>query len=232
VLYGIFDRVRRRWPRLLLENCASGGGRLDLGLLRRFHYTWITDWQLAPRSIKIFNGMTLAFPPELCDRNAGVGQDGHLRGDLDTQVRSCMLGHFTLTGIYPPGEHSNSAHVEQIKHHVAVYKEEIRPWLPTSRLYHHTPVLEGLEPQGWCVMELASADRRHGASGVFRLAGQGEPAFLFRPRGLDPSMTYTVTRDNVGLSFVRDGEALMSEGIRVRLDRPLASELLLVEATS
>jgi alpha-galactosidase len=77
-LYGIFDRLHARKPNLLLENCASGGGRTDLGLLRRFHYTWITDWPVLPRGVKIFNGMTLALPPEACDRNTGAGQDGHL----------------------------------------------------------------------------------------------------------------------------------------------------------
>ncbi len=229
-LYGIFDRLHQRRPTLLLENCSSGGGRTDLGMLRRFHYTWITDWQLMPRSIKIFNGMTLALPPELCDRNAGVGQDGHLRGDLDTQIRSCMLGHFTLTGIYPPGEPSNPQHISRIQHHVRLYKESIRPWLPTSRMYHHTPVLLGREPEGWCVLELVSSDRRHGAVGIFRLAGVAEPDYLYRPRGLAPGVTYRVTRDNLDLSFHQEGADLSRGGILVRLDRALSSELLLIEA--
>ncbi|MDB5056959.1 MAG: Alpha-galactosidase [Chloroflexi bacterium] len=230
VLYGIFDRLHLRYPNLLLENCASGGGRTDLGLLQRFHYTWITDWQLAPRSIKIFNGMTLSLPPEACDRNAGVGMDSHLRGDLDTQIRSCMLGHFTLTGIYPPGEHGNPRHVDRIRHHVQLYKTAIRPWLSTSRMYHHTPALIGREPEGWCVMELVSADRRHGVTGVFRLAGTLDPEYLYRPRGLAADTRYRVTRDNLGQSFQREGADLLDRGVRVRLDRVLSSELLLFEA--
>lgn len=228
-LYGIFDRLHRRRPRLLLENCSSGGGRTDLGLLRRFHYTWITDWQLAPRNIKIFNGMTLALPPEACDRNAGVGQDSHWRGDLDTQMRSCMLGHFTLTGIYPPGGRANPDHLDRVRHHVQVYKEQIRPWLRSCRLYHHTPVLEGSEPEGWCALELVSRDRRRAACALFRLAGAAEPEYRLRPRGLDPGLTYRVTSDNTAMGFERDGLALRDQGIGIRLDRPLASELLLIE---
>ncbi len=187
--YGMFERLHQRKPRLLLENCSSGGGRPDLGLLRHFHYTWITDWQIAPRAIKIFNGMTLSLPPELCDRNAGVGQSSHLRGDLDIQVRACMLGHFTLTGIYPLGEkRGNPQHVSRIQHHVRIYKEAIRPWISSSRMYHHTPVLEGREPQGWCVMELVAEDRRHGVIAAFRMAGPAEAEFSVYPRGLDPGL--------------------------------------------
>lgn len=230
VLYGIFDRLHARRPDLLLENCASGGGRTDLGLLRRFHYTWITDWPALPRSIKIFNGMTLALPPEACDRNAGVGQDGHLQGDLTTQIRSCLLGHFTLTGIYPPGERGDAAHLAHIRRLVVLYKERIRPWLRTSRVYHHTPLLRGREPGGWCAIELIAADRQHGAAGIFRLAGPGESEYSFRPRGLDLSRRYRVTYDNSGQSSEWAGAALMEHGLTVRLDRPLASELLLLEA--
>jgi hypothetical protein len=199
-------------------------------MLRRFHYTWITDWQIAPRSIKIFNGITHSLPPEACDRNVGVAQESHLRGDLDTQLRAGMLGHFTLSGVYPLGEQGNPKHVSRIQHHVQLYKEAIRPWLRTSRMYHHTPVLEGREPRGWCALEMASADRRHGAAAVFRLAGPDVAEYTLYPRGLDPGLVYRVTRDNLGASFQRDGATLMEGGVRVRLDRALTSELLLFQA--
>ena len=38
-LHGIFDRVRQRFPNLILENCSNGGGRMDLGMMSRFHWT-------------------------------------------------------------------------------------------------------------------------------------------------------------------------------------------------
>ncbi len=229
-LYGIFDRLHARKPNLLLENCASGGGRTDLGLLRRFHYTWITDWPGLPRSVKIFNGMTLALPPEACDRNAGTGQDGHFQGDLVTQIRSCMLGHFTLTGIYPIGEHGDPTLLAVVRRLVTLYKERIRPWLRTSRVYHHTPVLPGREPSGWCAIELIASDRQQGAVGLFRLAGPGESLYTFRPRGLEVGRRYQVTFDNSGQSSEWAGADLMEHGLTVRLDRPLASELLLLKA--
>ena len=35
----------------------------------------------------------------------------------------------------------------------------MRPFHATSRIYHHTPVVEGFEPHGWGVIELAAQDR-------------------------------------------------------------------------
>lgn len=42
-LYKVYDLLRERFPDLLIENCASGGRRVDLGLVRRSHADWISD---------------------------------------------------------------------------------------------------------------------------------------------------------------------------------------------
>ncbi len=229
-LYAIFDRLRAKYPNLLLENCASGGGRTDLGLVSRFHHTWVTDWQAAPRSLRIFNGMSLLLPPEYVDRNCGVGQNAHCLGDLGWQVRACMLGHFTLTGFSPTAKDNNPDQIRFVRHCVDLYKSFIRPILPTSRIYHHTPVLPGRDPQDWCVIELASADARQALAGIFRLAGPSAPARTVTFRGLNPGLTYKVTFDNSGHTVSVPGLHLLQEGLTIRLNHALTSELLLLEA--
>jgi hypothetical protein len=61
-IWAMFARLRQRFPNVLFENCAGGGGRLDLGMLRYFQITEISDWMRAPRSLKIFNNVTLSLP--------------------------------------------------------------------------------------------------------------------------------------------------------------------------
>ncbi|MHB0857213.1 MAG: alpha-galactosidase [Anaerolineae bacterium] len=229
-VYAMYDRLRARFPRLIMENCSGGGGRTDLGLVSRFSHTWITDWQIAPRAVRILNGMSMALPPERIDRNAGVGQDGHVRGDLDFQVRSCMFGHFTLTGIYPGKGFDNPDHVGRIRHHVDTYKQFIRPFLATCRAYHHTPVLDTHEPHGWAVLEYVAEDASRAILGAFRLAGPSEETRTIVLRGVDAGRRYRITLDNSGQSFERDGAALLSEGLLVRLPKALTSELILLEA--
>jgi len=42
-LYDILDRLRQKHPRLEIESCAGGGGRIDLGILRRAEQVWPSD---------------------------------------------------------------------------------------------------------------------------------------------------------------------------------------------
>ncbi|MDD3411648.1 MAG: alpha-galactosidase, partial [Eubacteriales bacterium] len=42
-VYRILAHVAERFPDVLLENCASGGGRFDYGMLRFFHQGWLSD---------------------------------------------------------------------------------------------------------------------------------------------------------------------------------------------
>ena len=53
---------------------------------------------------------------------------------------------------------------------------------------------------------------------------------MLRPRGLDAGRRYRVTFDNAGQSCQVDGFALMQQGVVVRLEGALTSELLLMEA--
>jgi alpha-galactosidase len=229
-VYAMYERIRSRYPKLIMENCSGGGGRTDLGMVSRFHHTWVTDWQIAPRTLSILNGMTMALPPERVDRNCGTGQDAHLRGDLDFQLRSCMFGHMTLTGLSAgPGE-ANAVQIERVRHHVRLYKDFIRPFLATCAVYHHTPELIGKEPCGWAILEYVAADSARAAVGIFRLAGEGSDEVYLRLRGLLPRRNYRVTFDNQQQSTLISWGELQHVGLTIRLARALTSELLLIEA--
>ena len=229
-LYGIFDRLRKRRPELILENCAGGGGRKDLGIAARFHTYWTSDWQLVPRTLQVINGVSLFLPPERLSRMAGVGQSAPLHGDLDTQLRVPLFGHYAISGVTPARDLWNPRQRERVIHAIKLYKDFIRPWLPACRVYHHTPELAGRgEPHGWCVLEYVAADRSRGMAGVFRLAGDAEPTWRFAARGLDRGARYRVTWDNSGEAAELPGWRIVGDGIEVRSERPLTSELLLFE---
>ncbi len=231
VIYGIFDRLQKEFPKLLIENCSSGGGRNDLGMVSRSHTGWLSDWMVQPRSLKILNGMTIALPPEYCNRMAGALMSAYLKADLDFQLRVPLFGHWSISGVSPSIKEINPIVKERITHHIKLYKDFIRPMLPTCRVFHHTPVLKSLEPEGWCVLEYASSDASRIIAGIFRLVGNGDEEYLFRPRGLDVSRQYKVTFDNKGKSIKGEGVELEQKGLVVRLGKPLTSELLLFEST-
>ncbi len=47
-LYRVLDTLMDRHPDWLVESCASGGRRLDLGTIKRMHTCWISDETLTP----------------------------------------------------------------------------------------------------------------------------------------------------------------------------------------
>lgn len=230
-LYAIYERLRQRFPDVIFESCSSGGARTDLGMVRLFSHTWVTDWQFAPRSFAIGNGMTMALPPEYVDRLFG-GQDGHALADLDFQMRLCLFGRPTLTFPLPHvvEPRPNTVQYERIRHAVRLYKEFIRPFIAESRIYHHTPVLDIPFAKGYGVLEMAAPDGSRAVAGIFRLSSPAPEAYTLYPRGLDAGKRYRLTRDNSGQSVIVDGLKLLNEGIRVRLEGALTSELLLFEA--
>ncbi|MHB9134199.1 MAG: alpha-galactosidase [Armatimonadota bacterium] len=229
-IYAIFDEVKRRFPTIQLENCSSGGGRTDLGIVSRFTTTWTSDWMRMPRTVRILNGMSMVLPSEYLDRLYGVGLSAGYHGELEAQLLVTILAHPTLSGITPTLAHANPALLATVKKYVTLYKEFIRPFHRTARVYHHTPVVPGVDGEGWCALEYVAEDRRRAVAGVFRLLNAETDTYQFRFRGLDPARSYTVTLEPGGQTFTLPGLALMSDGLPIRLDTALTARMIMAEA--
>ncbi len=62
-LYDILDRLRKRHPRLEIESCSGGGGRVDLGILRYTDEVWPSDNTDALDRLQIQDGFSHAYAP-------------------------------------------------------------------------------------------------------------------------------------------------------------------------
>jgi alpha-galactosidase len=62
-LYDILDRLRARHPKLEIESCSGGGGRVDLGILRRVEEIWTSDNTDALDRLTLQDGFTQAYTP-------------------------------------------------------------------------------------------------------------------------------------------------------------------------
>ncbi len=230
-LYAIFDRVRKRFPNVIFQNCAGGGGRLDYGMMHRFQNTELSDWLRAPRGLKILNGITWVLPPEILLRTFGTESEGlEEDGDLDTQLRTVMLSRPIFRGISPSLDELDPLLGDKIRKDIAEFKRTVRPIMVNGLVFHHTPVLPMMEPSPWVVLEYASRDAKSSVAGFFRTSQSGDPVFHFFPRGLDFSRTYDVHFGNSGQSVAMSGDRLLREGIPVRLSENLTSEMLIFKA--
>ena len=228
-LYGIFDRVRKRFPRVILQNCAGGGGRLDYGIMRRFQNTELSDWLRAPRGLKILNGMTWVLPPEILLRTFGTESEGlEEDGDVDVQLRTALMSRPIFRGISPTLQDFNPLLREKLREGVQRFKSAIRPVMIGSKVYHHTPLVPLMEPSPWIVLEYATPDSTHAVAGFFRTSQDGDATYRFVPRGLDFGRTYHVTFGNNSRIVEIPGNQLL-QGIPIRLDEDLTSEMLIFE---
>lgn len=70
-LYDLMDRFTDAFPKLEIESCASGGGRIDYGVLKHTHRFWTSDSNDAVERTRIQNGFLHFFPPEVMGAHVG-----------------------------------------------------------------------------------------------------------------------------------------------------------------
>lgn len=223
-VYKMYENLKKRFPNVIFENCAGGGGRTDLGHMKAFNHTWVSDNQVAPKSVIITNGMTMALPPERVDRLfAGMGC--HTVGSFEWHLRNTMLSHMSLNIISPTAVEVNEKKLAFVKHCTDIYKSFIRPFLYKSKVYHHTPE----EDNGVCILEIASPEKDKSAMGIFALSDIESDYTVVTPKGIDSGKKYKVTLDNSGEAFEASGYELKNNGLKLQIKGAMYSELVLIE---
>ena len=227
-VYKLYGELKKKFPHVIFENCASGGARTDLGMMRCFDHTWVSDWQRAPRSVMITNGMTMALPPERVDRLVS-GMNCHEYATFDLHVRNALLGHISLNVIAPTVLPPNPIQMEFLQHSMEIYKSFIRPILPTAKVFHHTPNAASDGDGTLSILEIASPAGASGALTVCTLMN-ATADICVRPRGIDIERTYEITFDNSRSTVTVSGYELCTHGVHISIPSALASELILYRA--
>ena len=220
-LYRLQDAVRAAFPDLVLEMCASGGGRMDGAILAHAHTNWISDQPQAVAKLAIHFGMQRAHPAVACNDwlvdwpprgYSGVaGIDD--RGDLAFRLRVAMLGSF---GISAPLGAWSDADRGIVADHVRLYRDRLRALIHHGDQYLLTvpPPLDGRGD--WAAIWYVAKDGGSGVLFAFRLEGSEQREFLL------PGLADGARR------LEGEGGSLVPGGVRVTLDAPFSSALLLI----
>jgi alpha-galactosidase len=94
-LYALLDELRRRHPDVEFESCASGGGRIDLQILRRVERVWTSDCNDALERQTIQRGASMLLPPEVMGAHIGPTR-AHTTGRVHTlafRAATALFGH-------------------------------------------------------------------------------------------------------------------------------------------
>ena len=94
-LYRLLDDLRARHPGVEFESCASGGGRIDAGILARTERVWTSDCIDPLERQTIQRGVSMFLPPELMGAHIGA-PTAHTTGrthGLAMRAITALFGH-------------------------------------------------------------------------------------------------------------------------------------------
>ena len=97
-VYALLDRLRELHPTVEIESCASGGARIDHGILQRTSRVWTSDCNDALERQTIQRGLSMLVPPELMGAHIGPPR-GHTTGrthSLAFRGATALFGHFGI----------------------------------------------------------------------------------------------------------------------------------------
>ena len=69
--YALLDRLRAAFPKVEIESCASGGGRIDFGILERTQRVWLSDSNDAVERLHIQHNASLFLPMAVTGSHVG-----------------------------------------------------------------------------------------------------------------------------------------------------------------
>jgi len=234
-LYEIFDYLRAEFPRVIVENCASGGHRMDYGLIRRTDIAWLSDETDPSYRVRYHvTGASYPFPAEYLNSWFVPSYFEHLDEAekdvlvLRTWLRSRMMGAFGISismQDWSPELRANvAAEIQRYK--------SFRSIIANGKQYH-------LLPQSDLQVDLEPPNEPDAAE-FFDPATNTGVVFLFRGgvpwsdrrillKGLDPNLRYEVTSADGTISVKQTGRQLMSQSIQFQYQAARPAALLFIK---
>lgn len=240
-VYAVMDRLRAEHTGLEIESCASGGGRADLGVLRRTDRVWTSDCNDAVERQLIQRGFSMMFPPEVMGAHIGP-ERAHTtlrRHDLGFRAATALFGHL---GIEWNLLNADDEQRRVVAAAIALH-QRLRP------LLHHGRVVRVDHPDPAALVHgVVSESGDHAVFAYVQLSPSATtvPAPM-RLRGLDPERRYLLTPVD-DLAAVKDagrarpawfdghwsgavgGRQLVELGVQVPIMHP--ESVLLLEVTA
>ena len=232
--------IRAKYPNVVIQNCASGGGRANYGLMPYFDEFWVSDNNDALQRVYIQWGTSYFFPSNAMAQH--IGGSPYLMTGRTTPIKfRCDVAMAGRLGMELQPAHMTDEERAQCTVAFADYKE-MRELIQLGNLYRlvspYQPV-PVVERQQVASLMYVSDTKDHAVLFAYGLSSfMKQSSRRIRLAGLDPDRTYTLHEKNIRVAYHHDrnawgegepceldgksftGEYLMSVG----LDIPLSTE--------
>ncbi len=188
-LYSILDELAKRHPKLEIESCSGGGGRVDLGILHYTDEVWPSDNTDPFDRLSQQDGFTYAYTPQVM--MAWVTDSPDLHGkrtfSLPYRMLSSMQGSL---GIGANILKWNDEQMATAKRLIAAY-HQVQRTIVQGNLYRLISPRNGSE---FSATQTVNQDKSQSVVFAFLHSTQlARPFPRLRLKGLDPASTYTLT---------------------------------------
>ncbi|BCS27802.1 alpha-galactosidase [Aspergillus puulaauensis] len=217
-LYRVFDTLTTRFPDVLWEGCASGGGRFDPGVLQYFPQIWTSDNTDGVDRVTIQFGTSLAYPPSAMGAHLSAVPNHQTGRTVPMEFRAhvAMMGGSFGLELDPGTLQNNTAVPELLK-----LAEKINPIILTGDLYR----LRSPEESQWPAALFVAEDGSQAVLFYFQLRPNvNHAAPWVKLQGLDEEAQYKV--DGEG-TF--SGATLVNMGLQYTFDTEYGSKVVFIE---
>lgn len=222
------ERIRAKYPDLVIQCCASGGGRVNYGLMPYFDEFWVSDNTDAQQRLFIQWGTSMFFPACAMAQHVSTSPNHQTGRVVPLKFRFAVAMTGRLGMEMKPSDLTDKE-LEYAKNAVATYKK-IRPVIQQGNQYR---LISPYGKTGFA-SEMYIDDSKSEA--VFFAYKFEQYVNINRPRfhfaGLDPQATYRLNelcrdgREDHWENKSFTGRFLMQQGIELNLNGVFDSKVI------
>ncbi len=222
-LYRLWDALLERFPNLMIDNCASGGRRLDIETLGRSVPLWRSDYQCpANYEIEAAQSHNMHFASWMPYSGTGTGRAMGDTYRMRSAYAGAMTTHFMFAGNEPL---PNGEQIAWIKQYTNEYLK-IREYFYAD----FYPLTDGIESAySWNAAQYNRPENGDGILQAFRHEKSPFYAAIFQLKNLEDAATYKITDLDDDTFILATGKDLREKGFEVVIGTPRTAKLYIYQ---
>lgn len=229
-LMNVCKRIREKYPDLIIQLCASGGGRLNYGFFPYFNECWSSDNTDAIQRLYIQCGMSHFYPANIMASHVSASPNHQTKRVVPLKFRFdvAMTGRL---GMEMKPSDLTEKEMEFAKNAIGTYKS-IRPVIQQGDLYR---LISPYEEKPYVSLMYCTPEKDRAVYFLFRRSYLRDTWEDTRKlAGLDPDRNYMIREINEANpqkkvyldGKVVSGRFLMENGFRLNLGQDMSSIVL------
>ncbi len=231
-LQKVLERIRQKYPDLVLQCCSSGGGRVNYGLMPYFDEFWVSDNTDAKQRLFIQWGTSMFFPANAMAQHVSASPNHQTGRRIPLKFRFDVAMSGRLGMEMKPSDLSEKE-LAFAQNAFRLYKDTLRTLVQLGDQYRLISPYEGT---GYASQMFVNEAKSRAVFFAYRFetaVNMARPRFRFA--GLKPDATYRLKqvngngRKNSWEGKALTGRFLMQQGIEISLSGEYDSCVILLE---